>query len=153
MAAHRKPARKSTPPEARARRQRRKQPRPCKRCAASVRRRSCRSSWSATFEIFVALCMAEFAPANRTPILRHSNGVEEFEKPRLVSQRLIRRGPNQGCDIVTGRFLFEEDRIKGHLLLTDKNRHGRQRHAARRPEFFQCLAKIQGRYRGILETG
>src|SRR5438132_6306611 len=110
-------------------------------------------SWSGAFEILVALCMAEFAPANRTPILRHSNGLEKFEKPRLASQRLIRRGPNQGRDIITGRFLFEEDRIKGHLLLTDKNCHGRQRDAAGRPEFFQCLAKIQGRCRGILETG
>src|SRR2546430_4922377 len=87
-------------------------------------------SWSGAFEIFVALCMTEFAPANRTPILRHFNGLEEFEKPRLVSQRLVRRSPNQRRDIITGCFFFEEERIKGHLVLTDKYRHGRQWHAA-----------------------
>src|SRR5205807_3239813 len=109
----------------------------CKRCASSARKSNCRSSWSDAFEIFVALCIAEFAPADCTPILRHSNGLEEFEKPRLVSQRLIRRGPNQGRDIITGRFLFEEDRIKAHLFLTDNNRHGRQWDAAGRPESVQ----------------
>src|SRR5437879_9613877 len=95
----------------------------CKRCAASARRRNCRFSWSGAFEIFVALCMAEFAPANRTPILRHSNGLAELEKPRLVSERLIRRGPNQSRDIIAGRLLFAEAPIEGHLLLTDNTRH------------------------------
>src|SRR5947209_19319711 len=44
MAARRKPVRKSTPLESRARQQSHTPPRPCKRCAASARRRSCRSS-------------------------------------------------------------------------------------------------------------
>src|SRR5205814_8834559 len=44
MAARRKPGRKSTPPEARATRQPRTPPQPCKHCAASARRRNCRSS-------------------------------------------------------------------------------------------------------------
>src|SRR2546423_13833495 len=91
----------------------------CKRCAASAQRRSFPDSFPGAFEIFVALCMAEFAPANRTPILWHLNCLEEFEKPRLVSQRLVRRSPNQRRDIITGGFFFEEERIKGHLLLTD----------------------------------
>src|SRR6266516_3702151 len=42
MAARRKPARKSTPPEARARQRLHTRPRPCKRCAVSARRRNCR---------------------------------------------------------------------------------------------------------------
>src|SRR5947208_1164241 len=79
-----------------------------KHYAASAQQRSFPDSFPDALEIVIALWMAEFAPANRTPILRHSNGLEEFEKPRLVSQRLIRWGPNQGRDIITGRFLFKE---------------------------------------------
>src|ERR1700737_109114 len=44
MGARRKPERKSTPPESRATRRQDKRPQLCKHCAASVRRRNCRSS-------------------------------------------------------------------------------------------------------------
>src|SRR6266436_2820740 len=44
MAARRKRAGRSKPPEARATRQLRRRPRPCKHCAASARRKSCRFS-------------------------------------------------------------------------------------------------------------
>ena len=50
-------------------------------------------------EVVFAFWPAKFAPAGGAPVLGHLHFPEEFEKPRVASERLIDRGPDQPRDV------------------------------------------------------
>src|SRR5436305_2506651 len=115
MAARRKPEGKSTPPEARATQRPHTRPRPCKRCAASARRRSCRSSSrlareDTRDELLEARIAAQIVEAviNQDPaqIGRVEGGV--------ILIALLERA--NGCVLVAECQLNQSQRISGNIL-------------------------------------